>query len=246
MLERTLDAGVPAAWVVADEVYGSDGAVRRALEARGQAYVLAVRSNQSVTTWPPYAPPAQLTVADIATAVPSASWVRMSCGDGAQGPRVYDWAAVPRRPAPRTGWVHAVRIRRHPVRATETACYLVYAPVDAPLAEFVRAAGARWTIEECFKLAKGQVGLDHSEGRSWQGWHRHITLALLALAALATAAKKGAPSAPTTSRSPSPNSVASSSASSGPFRGCPPRSSPGPAGGVGTNGLRRTPTAVVG
>src|SRR5215210_2354600 len=49
LVERALDAGVPAAWVVADEVYGSDSKFREPLEARGQAYVLAVRSNQSVS-----------------------------------------------------------------------------------------------------------------------------------------------------------------------------------------------------
>ncbi len=53
LVERALDAGVPAAWVTGDAVYGSDGKLRRALEARGQAYVLAVRSNASTTTWPP-------------------------------------------------------------------------------------------------------------------------------------------------------------------------------------------------
>src|SRR5437868_2457989 len=53
LLERALDGGVPAAWVAGDEVYGSDGKLRRALEERGQAYVLAVRSNEKPTTWPP-------------------------------------------------------------------------------------------------------------------------------------------------------------------------------------------------
>ncbi len=243
MLERALDAGVPAAWVVADEVYGSDGALRHALEARDQADVLTVRGNQSVTTWPPYGPPAQRTVADIA-AVPSASWVRLRCGEGAHGPRTYDWTYVPLRPALRAGWVHALLTRRHPVRLTETACYLVSAPMDTPLAEIVRAAGTRWTIEEVFTLAKGQVGLDQYEVRSWQGWHRHITLALTALAALATAATTGGPAAPTISRSPFPNSGASWSASSGPFNDGPPRSSPGRAGAATISASLRRPTAV--
>jgi SRSO17 transposase len=70
----------------------------------------------------------------------------------------------------------------------------VYCPADTPLQEVVRAVGARWTIEEVFELAKGRVGLDQYEVRSWRGWHRHATLALLALAALAVgAAKKGLP-----------------------------------------------------
>jgi len=184
LLERALEAGVPAAWVTADAVYGSAGKLRRALEARGQAYVLAVRSNEQPTTGPPYGPPGQVTVAALAAAVPATDWQRLSCGEGAQGPRWYEWAYLPVRPALRAGWVHAVLLRRHPERPDELAYYLVYAPVDTPLEEVVRAAGARWTIDDMFKLAKGQVGLDHYEVRSWQGWYRHLTLALIAFAAV--------------------------------------------------------------
>ena len=48
----------------------------------------------------------------------------------------------------------------------------------------MRVAGARWTIEQLFEAAKGEVGLDHYEVRSWTGWYRHITLAMWALALL--------------------------------------------------------------
>jgi SRSO17 transposase len=47
-----------------------------------------------------------------------------------------------------------------------------------------RIAGCRWAIESCFEQAKQEVGLDDYEVRSWDGWHRHITLALLAHAFL--------------------------------------------------------------
>jgi len=57
------------------------------------------------------------------------------------------------------------------------------------LAELVRVAGTRWTVENCFETAKGEVGLDQYEVRSWTGWHRHITLALFALAYLAVLRK---------------------------------------------------------
>lgn len=134
--------------------------MRRVSEARTQAYVLAVRRNQSLTTWPPYGPPAQTAVADVASAVAPTTWARLSCGDGAQGPHFSDWASVPLRPALREGWVHGLLIRRHPVRPAEVAWYLVYAPVETAMAELVRAAGTRGTIEPVFKLAKGQVGLD--------------------------------------------------------------------------------------
>ena len=121
LVEHALDAGVPAAWVVADEVYGSDSKFRGPLEARGQAYVLAVRSTQSVATWPPYGPPDLGPVADLVAAVPPTGWRRLSCGGGAQGPRCYDWAYVPVRPALRDGWVHAVLARRHLERTEEIA-----------------------------------------------------------------------------------------------------------------------------
>jgi SRSO17 transposase len=245
LVERALDAGVPAAWVAGDEVYGADSKFRFPLEERGQAYVLAVRSTQPVSTWPPYGPPGYLTVADVAAAVPAEAWCRLSCGEGAQGPRVYDWAYAPLRPALRDdAWVHAVLLRRHPERPDELAFYLVYCPADTPLQEVVRAAGARWTIDDAFKLAKGQVGLDQYEVRSWRAWHRHVTLALLALAVLTVAArrarkggKRRSPAAPSTSRSPSRRSAGSWSASCGPPPARPPRSArswPGPAGGAGT------------
>lgn len=245
MVERALETGVPARWVVADEVYGSDGKLRRALEGRGQGDVLAVRGNEKPSTWPPYGSPAQVAVAELAGAVPVEAWTRLSCGEGAQGPRLYDWAYVPLRPALREGWVHALLTRRHPDRSAEVAYYLVYAPLDAPLAEVVRAAGARWTIEDTIKLAKGQAGLDHYEVRSWHGWYRHVTLALLALAALAIgAAQGGDPPARSTSRSPSPSFGGCSSASSGPPPAPRPTSSPGRAGGAGTRRRHRTATAV--
>src|SRR5690554_1608937 len=69
-----------------------------------------------------------------------------------------------------------------------------YAPKDTPLTSFVRVAGARWAVERCFQEAKGEVGLDHYEVRSWTGWHRHITLAMVAHAFLTVMRAQGIPS----------------------------------------------------
>jgi SRSO17 transposase len=60
----------------------------------------------------------------------------------------------------------------------------------------VRIAGCRWAIESAFEQAKQEVGLDDYEVRSWDGWHRHITLVLFAhafLEALRSSAAEGTP-----------------------------------------------------
>jgi SRSO17 transposase len=253
LVERALDAGVPAAWIAADEVYGNDSKFRRALEAREQAYVVAVRSDYPVSTWPPYGLPAAWTVTTVVAAALAAgavAWQRRSAGEGAQGPRLYDWAYLPVRPAWQdAGWLHAVLVRRHPERADELAYYLVYAPVGTPLEQVVRVAGARWTIDDMFKQAKGLVGLDQYEVRSWPGWYRHITLALLAFAVLTVATKKGRrharASAPPTSRSPSRRSAVSSSDSSGPRSVHHPRSLRSWHGRAGAGATRRSPRSAI-
>jgi SRSO17 transposase len=173
ILERALDAGVPCAWVTGDSVYGADSAIRRELERRRVGYVLAVTSGQRL--WPG-------TVSDWVEEVPADGWHRLSAGDGTKGPRLYDWACLPFRGAPE-GWWKALLIRRR-LGDGELTFYLTCAPEGTTLADLARVAGARWTIESSFEMAKQEVGLDQYEVRSWTGWHRHITLALLAFAFL--------------------------------------------------------------
>ena len=75
--------------------------------------------------------------------------------------------------------------RRSVAKPEELAYYVCYGPAGTALEELARVAGTRWAIEECFEEAKGQVGLDQYEVRRWDGWYRHITLAMLAQAYLA-------------------------------------------------------------
>jgi SRSO17 transposase len=202
MVARALDAGVPAAWVVADEVYGADDGFRSPLEDRGQPYVLAVASNVSASTWPPHGPMGQHRVGVLAAALAASAWERLSCGEGAQGPRVDDWAYAPLRPALRDGWHHALLVRRHPERADEVAHHLVFCPDGTPLAEVVRAAGALGH--------RGHVQAGQGPGRARPV--RDAVLARLApphrpgapaLAVLAVGAAKGGPAKRTTPWSPS-------------------------------------------
>src|SRR5215210_2997736 len=179
MLDRALEADVPFAWVAGDSVYGADHRIRRRLEARGRGYVLAVTSGQRLGFVP---------VESWLAKVPPEGWRRLSAGDGAKGPRLYDWAYLPYRGAA-PGWRMGLLVRRSPAKPDELAFYLTHAPEGTTLARLVRVAGTRWTIEGCFEAAKGEVGLDEYEVRSWTGWHRHTTLAMLAHAYLAALRK---------------------------------------------------------
>jgi SRSO17 transposase len=179
MLQRAWRAGVPAAWLTGDAVYGSDSSFRRFLEQNGQPYVLAVRSDQRL-----WVGLTQARVDGIADGFPAGAWRRASAGPGSKGPRWYDWALQAYGPADERGWQSWLLVRRHRERPGERAYYLCRGPAATPWRELARVAGRRWAVEDCFEIAKGECGLDEYEVRSWVGWHRHITLSLFALAVL--------------------------------------------------------------
>ncbi|MFD3729085.1 IS701 family transposase [Streptomyces sp. NPDC058671] len=194
MVLRALASPLPVAWVTADAAYGQDSRFRRFLEDVGLSYVMAVPKSQQVQG---------PRIDHLIGQAPSEAWQRLSCGDGAKGPRIYDWAAA-RLPAvwefdgdepTRQRWMLA---RRSITKPDELAYFLASAPLQATLADLVRIAGCRWKIEECFQSAKNECGLDQYEVRRYTGWHRHITLAMLAHAFLAVTAaharEKGEPS----------------------------------------------------
>jgi SRSO17 transposase len=104
---------------------------------------------------------------------------------GGKGPRWYDWLWLEASAPHQVDWKRWVLIRRSIAEPTEMTAYIVYAPATTILAEVVRVAGMRWTVEESIHMAKGEVGLDHYEVRRWTGWYRHITLAMWAQAFLA-------------------------------------------------------------
>ena len=97
MLERALDAGVPAGWVTADEIYGGDRRLQMWLEERDVPHVLAVKRTDPVETWTERSP-AQVQAADLIAACPATDWTRLSGGEGTKGPRWYDWIRVAIRP----------------------------------------------------------------------------------------------------------------------------------------------------
>jgi SRSO17 transposase len=186
MIERAVDAGMPFGWVAADEVYGQHGPLRDWLEEHHVSYVLAVPKSFTAAT------AAGSRRADaLAQRVPAAGWQQISCGDGAKGPRFYDWALIATASP-----VRHLLVRRSLTADAkgerELAFFTCHAPPGTTLAELVRVAGARWAVEECFQAAKNETGLDHYQVRRYDAWYRHATLSMLALAFLqVTADQRG-------------------------------------------------------
>jgi SRSO17 transposase len=207
LVARAVASDLPIAWVTADSLYGQEWRFRRMLEETGVGYVLAVPKSQQIKSlagiW---------RIDQLITEAPDDAWQRLSCGDGAKGPRVYDWAAAKLPAIPffdadtptQERWVLA---RRSLARPEDIAYYMAYAPAGTTVEKLVTVAGSRWAIEMCFQSAKNECGLDQYEVRRYPGWYRHITLAMLAhafLAAMATqAAARGAAETDQPSR-PSP------------------------------------------
>ena len=180
MLERALDAGVPASWVTADEVYGQDPALRGWLEGRGMAYVLADQVQRAVG--------GRRRAGEAERRPAGRGGAGRTLGGGQRRPRRQGTPAVrldphPAGPASRQRMAAWLLVRRSR-RDGELAFYACFGPVDTSLVGLVRVAGIRWAIEDGFQQAKNEVGLDHYEVRRWPGWYRHITLALLAHAFL--------------------------------------------------------------
>lgn len=186
MLQRAFEAGIPRAWVVADSIYGSDRRLRMYLEEEEQPFVLAVASNEPL--W--WGGPDYRKAAEIAAALEARAWKRISAGDGAKGPRLYDWALADlwrlQLTSEEQAWGHYLLVRRSIDNPADLAYYVVFARREGvTLERLARVAGMRWPIESCFEEAKGECGLDEYEVRRWDAWHRHITLSLLAHAFLA-------------------------------------------------------------
>lgn len=161
MIRRAVDSGIAFKWVTGDEIYGNDRTLRVWMEQQGLFYVMAVASNQHV--WLGFK---QIRINQIIKQITKDQWQVLSAGEGSKGPRLYEWALVGllsimidnRR------WL---LVRRSISDPKEMAYYVVYGPPETKLEEMVKVAGRRWAIEESFETAKGEVGLDQYEVRSW-------------------------------------------------------------------------------
>ena len=165
MLARAFAAAVPANWVVADSFYGRSGAFRRWLEERGRPYAVMIPRTNAVQYDGQRIRVEQL--AERFTVPASSGWLRIELSA--------ECAA---------GMARWLLIHHDAAEPDEDAYWLTYGPMETTNEELVRVCQARWQIEECFGQAKGEVGLDQYEVRTWVAWYRFMTLCLLAHAYL--------------------------------------------------------------
>lgn len=191
MVEAAIEAKVPFGWVSGDEVYGHSPAFRDWLMTRRIPFVLAVPGTERVCR---HREKESIEVRAVAKRLWGKTWKRLSAGAGTKGERLYDWALIKLRLPETPAYGAWLLVRRNIEDPTDKAYYLVYGPHDTTIETAVRVAGVRWGVEECFEQAKGEVGLDQYEVRSFHGWYRHITLAMFAHAYLA-AMRAAAPEA---------------------------------------------------
>lgn len=195
MLEQRRQA-LPHRWVVADDEFGRGFVFRRELQRMGERYLLEIPCSRVVRNI--NAPPEPIILGKRGrprktpfvslrrwmSALQEQAWEKVHIRDGTKAPLIV-WAARARVQTMDAGkhsktpqWLLVIKTDD---KVPEYRYYFSNAEEDVSLREMAHAASARQWIEDCFQRAKGKVGLDHYEVRSWMGWHHHITLSLLAL-----------------------------------------------------------------
>jgi SRSO17 transposase len=195
-------AAVSFCWVVADEHYGMIPTFLDGVAATGKWYLAEVPASTQVWLGEPQVEPAgrgplgrprksarvaagdpkAQEVRQIAARLPARAWRRCTIKEGSKGPIEADFAfvRVPRARRGRPGLAGWLILRRSLEGAKEVKYFLSNAPASCSHATLVRVSGLRWPVETALEEAKGELGMDHYETRTWRGWHHHMTQTLLA------------------------------------------------------------------
>lgn len=172
-VRTVLQAGFTITGVVVDADYGANAAFRAGLERLGLAYGVAIRGEATFTL---AEVPSPLSAIAIADAAPDDVWETVTWGTGTAGPLTAEFCALRVRPSAGRGdrWLLCER------SADVRKYYLVHLPATTPLVELVALARSRWPIEQQYRELKDDLGLDHFEGRTYQGWTHHVVLTAVA------------------------------------------------------------------
>lgn len=204
LIDRVLRLRVPHRVVLADADYGRSMDFRQALRERREPYALGIhlRSIMLMPLSPTGGPTRDRPVngQQLLAELPPTAFRPVIWGRGTKGPLRMEMARVrvqvyrgnpshrsnPQGATDEVGWLLLER------RTNETKAYLVWGLDDLSLRQQSQLMRARWPIEQGYQQMKEELGLDHFEGRTWTGWHHHVTMVALAHAFLMTARAGGA------------------------------------------------------
>jgi SRSO17 transposase len=193
----------PPPVVLADAGYGENGAFRQGLEQRHLPYAVGISSQVSVWTTPPecgvpdwgghgrptrcirYGEQRPDSVREVAVAHRKrfrlVTWREGSRGTmrsrfwASRVQSAHQWSTG--APPGKAVWLLIEWPREETM---PTKYYLCDLPAGISLRRLVTVTRGRWRIEQDYQQLKEELGLDHFEGRSWTGWHPHVTLVMLA------------------------------------------------------------------
>lgn len=202
LIDGQLEDGQPSLPVLADAGYGDAFEFRQGLTERHLPYAVGV--SKTVTVWAngnlPILPqrkpgrgqpPKRLqrdaehkpeTVLEVAKGLPKSAWRKVAWSEGTRGLMESRFNALRIRPAHRDNTLKAMRpeewlLIEWPEGESEPTKYWFSTLSEGtPLAQLVRLAKLRWRIERDYQELKGELGMDHYEGRSWRGFHHHLSL----------------------------------------------------------------------
>ena len=206
MIDEVRGWGLPDRVVLGDAAYGEPTAFREELEKRGLRYALGIQSNVGIWMKPPkriagkpagmgrprtawdYGEQKPVSLKD--AALKAKGWKTIRWREGSKGwLESRFWAARVQpshryqdgRPPEKEVWLLVEWPESEPEPIKYFFCNM---PADTTLRRLVRITKCRWKIEQDYQQLKEELGLDHYEGRSWQGWHHHVTLVMIAHAFL--------------------------------------------------------------
>lgn len=186
LIDRARGWGLVPGVVTADAGYGAVKDFRKSLADRSLSYQLAVSKDTAVWA-PPSARGKGMSVFELAQSLSADPWKAVTWREGSKGPLTGRFAAL--RVLPSHAYVGRTRKK-------ESECWLLIEWPDGakepegyhlsnlgestPIESLVYWAKARWYVEQNYQQLKSELGLDQFEGRSYQGWHHHVTLTMIA------------------------------------------------------------------
>lgn len=186
-------SGIEITCVLSDSGYGDGVEFREALAARGLHYSVGVSKTTKVvldvpTSWPrsrrkrPDKTPQAETLEKIAKRAPASAWRRICWRKGTKGALAAEFLILRATPIHRLHRGGALWLICERTLGTESIrkYYLSNLPATIGVKQLVAITHERWAIEQHYRDLKQETALDHFEGRSYPGLHRHMALTALA------------------------------------------------------------------